>query len=102
VRVPTWCPFRLQIYLDGHHRLACRLERKQIGHTRLDNAFVQIDDRAQKIADDWPVEKLHHKLGSVLLPGDPLFRGALSPEFGAGRVLSGPAVSSPAGLAGDL
>jgi hypothetical protein len=64
VRVTTWCPFRLQIYLNGHHRLACRLQRKQIGHTPRDNAFVQIDDfeRAQKIADDWPVEKLHHKL----------------------------------------
>ena len=64
VRVPTWCPFRLQIYLNGHHRLACRLKRKQIGHTRWDNAFVEIEDfeRAQKIADDWPVEKLHRKL----------------------------------------
>jgi hypothetical protein len=63
-RVPTWSPFRLQIYLHGHHRLACRLERKKIGPTRLDNAFVQVDDfeRAQKIADDWPVEKLHRKL----------------------------------------
>lgn len=64
VRVPTWCPFRLQIYLNGHHRLASRLERKQIDYTRLDNAFVQIEDfeRAQKMADDWPVEKLHRKL----------------------------------------
>jgi len=64
VRVPTWCPFRLQVYLNGHHRLAARLERQQIDSTRLDNAFVQIEDfeRAQKIADDWPVEKLHRKL----------------------------------------
>jgi hypothetical protein len=64
VRVPTWCPFRLQIYLNGHHRLACRLQRKNIRYTRLDNAFVGIKDfeRAQKIADDWPVEKLHRKL----------------------------------------
>lgn len=64
VRVPTWCPFRLQIYLNGHHRLACRLKRKQIGHTRLDNAFLGIEDfeRTQQIADDWPVEKLHRKL----------------------------------------
>src|SRR5436190_2390722 len=61
VRVPTWCPFRLQVYLNGHHRLACRLKRKQIVHTRLDNAFAEIEDfeRTQKIADDWPVEKLH-------------------------------------------
>jgi hypothetical protein len=64
VRVPTWCPFRLQIYLNGHHRLAGHLKRKQIAPTRLDNAFVALGDfaRAQKIADDWPVEKLHCKL----------------------------------------
>jgi hypothetical protein len=64
VRVPTWCPFRLQIYLNGHHRLAGRLKRRQIGHTRWDDAFVEIEDfeRAQKIADDWPVARLHRKL----------------------------------------
>ena len=64
VRVPTWCPFWLQIYLNGHHRLTCRLKRKQTGHTRLDNAFLGIEDfeRTQKITDDWPVKKLHRKL----------------------------------------
>jgi len=63
VRVPTWCPFRLQIYLNGHHRLARRLSRNRIAHTLRDNAFSQIEDfdRAQRLADDWPVEKLHRK-----------------------------------------
>lgn len=64
VRVPTWCPFRLQIYLNGHHRCASRLGRKKIGYTLRENAFVAIEDfeRAQELADDWPVEKLHRKL----------------------------------------
>ena len=64
VRVPTWCPFRLQIYLNGHHRLARRLERHKIEHVLLDNAFTQIGDfeRAQRIADDWPVEQLPRRL----------------------------------------
>src|SRR3970040_1687558 len=54
VRVPTWCPFRLQVYLNGHHRLARRLSRRGIDHTLLDNAFSQIEDfaRAQRLADD--------------------------------------------------
>src|SRR5207245_1420809 len=49
VRVPTWCPFRLQIYLNGHHRLARRMKRSKIQHTLLDNAFPQIENfpRAQ-------------------------------------------------------
>ena len=64
VRVPTWCPFRLQIYLNGHHRLARRLEREKVEHVLLDNAFTEIRDfeRAQGLADDWPVEQLHRRL----------------------------------------
>ena len=26
LRVPTWCPFRLQFYFNGHNRLASRLD----------------------------------------------------------------------------
>jgi hypothetical protein len=61
VRVPTWCPFRLQACLNGHHRLARRLTRKGIGRTRLDDAFTRIEhfDRAEALGDDWPGEKLH-------------------------------------------
>jgi len=92
VRVPTWCPFRLQVYLNGHHRLACRLKRKQIVHTRLDNALVETEDfdRTQKIADDWPVEKLHGKLNEWAgryCPVDPAVPGGLPLEPGSSRVL---------------
>ena len=31
LRVPTWSPFRLQIYLNGHSWLARQLERAQVG-----------------------------------------------------------------------
>jgi hypothetical protein len=27
LRVPTWCPFRLQFYLNGHDRLATALDK---------------------------------------------------------------------------
>jgi len=42
VRVPTWCPFRLQVYLNGHHWLAVQLRQRHIDSTLLDNAFTQI------------------------------------------------------------
>ena len=35
VRVPTWCPFKLQIYINGHNILANKLDIKKI-HQRLD------------------------------------------------------------------
>src|SRR5215471_10175541 len=64
VRVPTWCPFRLQVYLNGHHGLAGQLRRHHIDYTLLDNAFSHIADwkQAQRLADEWRVEKIHHQL----------------------------------------
>jgi hypothetical protein len=64
VRVPTWCPFRLQFYCNGHNWLARQLERKKIHYTLLDNAFTSIDDwrSAQALADSWDPAFLHRKL----------------------------------------
>ena len=64
VRVPTWCPFRLQVYCNGHSYLARQLSQRQIGYRVLDNAFGWIADfeRAQKLADNFSVEMVHGKL----------------------------------------
>lgn len=64
IRVPTWCPFRLQIYFNGHNWLAAELTKAGIAYTLLDNAFVAIeaDKQAQKIADRFSVDRLHRKL----------------------------------------
>jgi len=64
LRVPTWCPFGLQFYFNGHNWLACQLDKAGVGYRLLDNAFVQIDDfgAAQKIADTFPIRALHHAL----------------------------------------
>ena len=64
VRVPTWCPFRLQVYLNGHHWLAAQLRQRHIDSTLLDNAFTQIANwnQAQRLADGWQAEKIHRKL----------------------------------------
>jgi len=64
VRVPTWCPFRLQFYFNGHNQLAAKLRRAGIEYRMLDNAFVQVADlvEAQRLADDIDVAKLHATL----------------------------------------
>lgn len=64
VRVPTWCPFRLQVYCNGHSYLARQLSKRQIDYRILDNAFGWIADveQAQKLADEFSVELLHRKL----------------------------------------
>lgn len=64
VRVPTWCPFRLQIYINGHNILANKLKSSNINFTMLDNSFDFISDfsTAQKLSDDFDVRKIHERL----------------------------------------
>jgi len=64
LRVPTWCPFRLQFYFNGHNWLANQLKQQGIACKMLDNAFVHIDDyaRANQLANEYDVESLHQRL----------------------------------------
>ena len=61
VRLQTWAPFTLQVYVNGHSWLTQQLLRLRLGFVIKDNAFVQLDDpeAAQRQADrfaklDWP------------------------------------------------
>ena len=61
LRVPTWAPFRLQFYCNGHSWLAAALARDGIGFTKVENSFPHIDDwqAAQNLADAFPTDRLH-------------------------------------------
>lgn len=64
LRVPTWCPFRLQFYCNGHSWLARKLAAAGIEFTLADNAFVRVGniDRAQALADAMKPDELHRRL----------------------------------------
>jgi hypothetical protein len=64
LRVPTWAPFRLQFYCNGHSWLARRLTAEGIAFTMADNAFVRVGDwqRAQEMADGLSPDRLHRVL----------------------------------------
>jgi len=64
LRVPTWCPFRLQFYCNGHSWLARQLTAAGIDYAMADNAFIRIDDweRAQQLADSLSPDVLHRTL----------------------------------------
>jgi hypothetical protein len=61
IRIPTWCPFRLQFYYNGHNHLASELTRKKIKYILLENSFVAIDNfnKAQKIVTKFDISKIH-------------------------------------------
>jgi hypothetical protein len=56
VRLQTWFPFTVQIYVNGHSWLERQLTRRRLGFTACDNAFTSLADpvRAQKLADKLP------------------------------------------------
>jgi hypothetical protein len=67
IRVPTWCPFKLQIYINGHNILANELERNNMKYTMLDNAFDYIEDfeKAQEICNNIDIKKIHNSLDAL-------------------------------------
>jgi hypothetical protein len=56
VRLQSWFPFQIQIYVNGREWLARQLTKKCIGHVRYENTFVRIDNlaAAERICDTFP------------------------------------------------
>jgi hypothetical protein len=73
VRVPTWLPFRLQIYFNGHNWLASRLRRAGVKFQIEDNALVECADwtKAQALADDFSLDQLKGDLAGLARQGVP-------------------------------
>jgi hypothetical protein len=61
VKIQTWFPRQIQIYVNGHDWLEQELTANGISFTKHDNVFLRVDDwkRAQRLADrftglNWP------------------------------------------------
>lgn len=61
VRLSTWFPLDVQIYVNGHEWLARKLDQKKIKYVKDDNAFLSVENfkRAQSISDSFV--NLNHK-----------------------------------------
>jgi len=67
LRVPTWAPFRLQFYCNGHNLLAAQLKKAGLEFQLVDNVFVDLEDlsQAQQLADHLRVDVLHRRLDGL-------------------------------------
>lgn len=56
IRVQTFFPFTVQVYVNGHDWLARQMAKCRLGFVQNDNAFTQLDDpaAAQRLADRFP------------------------------------------------
>jgi hypothetical protein len=55
VRLTTWFPFTIQVYVNGHSYLAREMLARRLGFNLQDNAFTALDDpeAAQALADSF-------------------------------------------------
>ena len=66
VKLQTWFPFQMQVYLNGHEWLARKLDRRGVKYLKVDNAFAGLSDvaRAQQISDQFPSTRTQSMLGN--------------------------------------
>jgi hypothetical protein len=76
LRVPTWAPFRLQFYTNGHNWLATKLTKRKMSYVLRENAFFAIDDfaKAQELSDNIKVSDLHRALDRFARKYCPVFQ----------------------------
>ena len=76
LRVPTWAPFRLQFYMNGHNWLATKLTKSKIAYVLKENAFLSIDDfaKAQQLSDSIKALDLHRALDGFARKYCPVFQ----------------------------
>lgn len=75
-RAPTWCPFNVQFYCNGHGYLEKGLKRKNIDYEMRDNAFIDIEmiEKAQELSDEFDICKLHRLLDRCVSRYCPVLR----------------------------
>jgi hypothetical protein len=82
VRIQTWFPFTVQVYVNGHDWLARQLLQHRSGFVQRDNCFTELDDPrlAQRLADrferiDWVARLDRWARGVNPLLKEPWLRG---------------------------
>jgi len=80
VRLQTWFPFTLQVYMNGHDWLARKLDCHQVGYTAIDNALTFIEDpkRAQRFADNFAKRNWPRILDAFARRANPLLKDLLA------------------------
>jgi hypothetical protein len=79
VRLQTWLPYTLQVYVNGHNWLAQKMASKNMGFVQQDNAFLELDhpEQAQKLANKFCRLKWPRILKSYALLVNPLLDDVL-------------------------
>jgi hypothetical protein len=82
VRLQTWFPFEIQVYINGREYISKQLDKQSIGYKRYDNSFIEIDDiqKAQEISDAFTGRDLNNMLNRFAKEVNP-FLGRIAEIF---------------------
>jgi hypothetical protein len=74
IRIQTWFPFVIQVYINGHDWLARKMEKHDMGFLQEGNCFLQLadPDRAQRFADQMPRKNWPRLLNAFAQKVNPL------------------------------
>ncbi len=79
VRLQTWLPFTLQVYVNGREWLARRMRKERLDFTQADNCFTRLadPDRAQQLFNGFVAEPWQHRLDRLAALVHPALTGFL-------------------------
>jgi len=68
IKIQTWFPFMVQIYINGREYLSKKLDKENIKYTRYDNCFTDIADiqRAQELSDEIKSKRLTESFDTII------------------------------------
>jgi hypothetical protein len=74
VKLETWFPLTMQVYVNGHEFLARKLDAAGLGYQQVDNTFSHLDDAAaaQALADRFCKQNWPKLLGDLARQFNPL------------------------------
>ena len=74
LKIQTWFPYNVQIYINGHEYLRKRLEKNNIKYEMFNNSFSFLEDfdRAQKLAAGILNEKLSDSFDGIIEKINPI------------------------------
>ena len=81
VRISTWFPVDIQVYINGHNWLAKQMDKRSMSYVQSDNAFLEVGDwkKSQSRANNFRKRNIQGFLDRYAKKVNPLLRHLLRP-----------------------
>ena len=84
VRLQSWFPFEVQVWVNGREALSRQLDRRRVAHLRFANAIVKVTnwDLAQRLADRLAAGRWPRLLNGLARQVNPMLATVIGAGFG--------------------